>query len=239
VADWPALLRERWRVVPGSGPDRVATDDLLQFDDRELLRFWRASRDGDASLELRGWYRLLYADFVRGRRLLDIGCGLAFDTLTFAEQGARVVCADLSSSNVALVDRLARLLGVEDRVTVAHLESPDRVTELIGDFDAILAIGSLHHAPQEIVGPEIAELSKRVVTGGRWLQFAYPRARWEHDGGPPFNQWGETTDGPGTPWAEWYDAEKISALLGQRFALVFSHEWHDREFNWFDFVRVS
>jgi hypothetical protein len=45
------------------------------------------------------------------------------------------------------------------------------------------------------------------------------------------------TDGPGTPWAEWYDAEKLLSLLEPfPFRLVFETEWHDRDFNWFDLV---
>lgn len=237
--DWPELLRDRWSVVPAAGPDRVATDDLLALGDAELLQFWRAQRDGDGGLDLRGWYRLLYSDFVRGRRLLDIGCGLALDTLTFAEQGAAVTCVDLVASNVELVERVACLLGVADRVTVEHLESPAAVERLPAGFDAVFAIGSLHHAPVEVVGAEIAELGQHVVKGGRWLQFAYPRARWEQDGEPSFDVWGEITDGPGTPWAEWYDVEKVARFLGDGFVPVFTCEWHDHDFNWLDFVRVT
>jgi SAM-dependent methyltransferase len=236
-SDWTEQLTERWGVVPAGGDQRRSTEDLLKLPDEELLRFWRDTRDREGALEMRGWYRLLYRDFVRGRRLLDIGCGLALDTLTFAEQGATVTCVDLATTNVELVERVARLLDIQDRVDVVHLDSLEMDGRFAGTFDAIIGIGSLHHAPQEVVGPEVRALAQYLSTGGRWLQFAYPRVRWENDGKPSFARWGEMTDGPNTPWAEWYDAAKLLELLKPlHFRLVFETEWHDGEFNWIDLV---
>jgi len=230
-------LTERWGVVPAGGDERRSTEDLLKLTDHELLHFWRDTRDREGALEMRGWYRLLYRDFVNGRRLLDMGCGLALDTLTFAEQGATVTCADLAATNVELVERVARLLGIENRVDVVHLDSLEMDGRFSGAFDAVFAIGSLHHAPQEVVGPEVRGLAQYLRPGGRWLQFAYPRVRWEDDGEPSFARWGEMTDGPGTPWAEWYDASKLVALLEPfRFHVVFETEWHEGDFNWIDLV---
>src|SRR3954447_13710721 len=123
AANWGERLTDRWRVVPAVGSERTSTEDLLRSSDENLLAFWRDTRDREGALEQRGWYRLLYREFVKGRRLLDIGCGLALDTLTFAEQGATVTCADLAVTNVELVRRVARLLSIEERVEVVHLES--------------------------------------------------------------------------------------------------------------------
>ena len=235
MVDWGNLLAERWSTVPTAGADRAPAEDLLALGDDALLRFWHETHDRDDALEERGWYRLLYRDFTSGRRLLDIGCGLALDTLRFAEQGATVTCADLAEANVRLVERIASLLGVSGRVDAVHLEALGAVGNLPYGFDAILAIGSLHHAPQDVVGPEARELANHLRPSGRWLQFAYPRRRWERDGSPPFEAWGETTDGPGTPWAEWYDAAKLLEMLTPHpFRLVFETEWHDSEFNWID-----
>jgi len=235
--NWTETLTERWRVVPIAGPGRRSSEDLLALSDQDLLDFLRDTRDREGALEQRGWYRLLYSEFVTGRRLLDIGCGLAMDTLTFAERGATVTCADLAATNVELVSRVARLLGLDDRVETVHLDSLEMEGRFSGAFDAILGIGSLHNAPQEVMGPELRGLAPYLAPGGRWLQFAYPRIRWERDGKPAFERWGEMTDGPGTPWCEWYDAAKLIELLQPfPFRLVFETEWHDGEFNWIDLV---
>jgi SAM-dependent methyltransferase len=236
-SEWKQRLTERWGVVPAGGDERKSTEELLKLSDEKLLRFWRDTRDREGVFDQRGWYRLLYRDFVRGRHLLDVGCGLALDTLTFAEQGATITCADLAVSNVELVERVATLLDVQSRVSVVHLDSLEWSGRFTGTFDAIFAQGSLHHAPQEVVGPEVRGIAEYLAPGGRWLQLAYPRARWKREGKPPFSRWGEKTDGPNTPWAEWYDAEKLLNLLAPfPFRLVFETEWHNHDFNWFDLV---
>jgi SAM-dependent methyltransferase len=237
--DWTGLLARRWSTVP-AGQGRRSTHELQFLDDDALLAFWRGIRDAEGAEEERGWYRQRYAEFVRGARILDIGCGLALDTLTFAEWGADVVCADLAGSNVRLVSRVAGLLGVADRVEVVHLGSTEDVATLPRDFDAIFALGSLHHAPREVVEPEVRELGTHLKVGGHWFQLAYPRARWEREGSPPFDKWGEMTDGYGTPWAEWYDSAKLLELLAPTpFEVVFEHEWHNQDFNWMELVRTS
>jgi len=85
--------------------------------------------------------------------------------------------------------------------------------------------------------PEYAELVRRLEVGGRWLQLAYPKARWEREGSLPFDEWGPKVDGPGTPWEEWLDVPKLLDLLAPaRFDVVFYCEWHNQDFNWFDLV---
>ena len=69
---------------------------------------------------------------------------------------------------------------------------------------------------------------------------AYPRSRWEREGSLPFDEWGPVVDGPGTPWEEWLDVDGLVGLLAPaRFELVFSSEWHNNDFNWFDLLRMG
>ena len=70
-------------------------------------------------------------------------------------------------------------------------------------------MGSLHNAPESVMKPELQELVRHLKAGGRWLQLAYPVARWEREGSPPFDVWGQMTDGLGTPWCEPYDVPKL------------------------------
>ena len=82
---------------------------------------------------------------------------------------------------------------------------------------------------------EAAELLRHLRTGGRWLQLAYPKARWLRDGAMRFSEWGQHTDGSGTPWAEWYDMDKVLALLAPaKLQPILYHEWHDNELYWRD-----
>jgi len=232
-------LRVKWIEVP-KGNDRIRTDELLALSDDELLKFWLASRqaytigDGFAN---RGWYNVLYADAFRGKKVVDVGCGLAFDSITFAQKGAKVTFVDIVQTNIEIVRRLCGIFGLRD-VNFLYMENVESLFSLELDFDVILCMGSLHHMPYEVVRAEVQELIRHVKIGGRWIQIAYPKSRWLREGRLPFEIWGSYTDGIGTPWAEWYDLPKLLSLLEPaRFDVVMYHEFNNHDFNLFDLVR--
>jgi 2-polyprenyl-3-methyl-5-hydroxy-6-metoxy-1,4-benzoquinol methylase len=239
--DWSRpyeILRNKWGEVPATNQTRHQSRDFLDLDDKALLNFWLTSRDEQSTgpaFDHRGWYQALYTDALRDKEVLDVGSGLGFSSLTFAQHGARVTFLDLHPDNLAVVERVAGLLGLDKPrcVLLEDLSSLDALAE----YDAITAIGSLHHAPSDVIRPEARSLLRHLRVGGRWLQFAYPRGRWQREGKLPFSRWGESTDGVGTPWAEWYDVPKLLDLLAPgRFEVVLYHEFGGGAFNWFDLL---
>jgi hypothetical protein len=78
----------------------------------------------------------------------------------------------------------------------------------------------------------------RLPVGGRWIELAYPRERWEGEGRPPFHKWRRKTDGESTPWMEWYDFERLRTRLHPaKFDIVLHFNFHRDDFNWFDLIR--
>lgn len=243
--DWSSpfdTLRRKWVEVPTMAEGIQRTTELAALSDGELLALWRRIRQDlttGAEFSHRGWYHELYRDFMRGKKVLDVGSGLAIDSLTFAEHGARLTFLDLAESNLALVRRVGALLGIADARFVL-LEDLASLDALDGPYDVIMAMGSLHHAPQGVIRPETERLLRHLPVGGRWLQLAYPKRRWVRDGRPPFERWGMRTDGERTPWAEWYDLPKLLALLAPaRFEVVLCQEMHNHDFIWFDLLRTG
>lgn len=234
-------LRERWGKPPSFRDIRVDSTTLLQMSDEDLFKYWKDARNdittGPDQFQHRGWYYELYKNAFKNKNLLDVGCGLGFDSVTFATQGAHVTFADISNDNIRVVARICRILDIE--ANFLYIESLDSLKQLPYNFDVITAFGSLHHAPRSIVIPEIQELISHLQTGGRWLQVAYPKTRWEREGCLPFEQWGKMTDGEETPWAEWYDCNKIHDILGSEFAQVLCYEFHNHDFIFFDFVKTD
>jgi SAM-dependent methyltransferase len=228
-------LRKKWSVVPLAAAQRVDGKAVIDLPDDELLSMWEAAYAKEGELDRRGWYRLLYEDLVSNKKILDVGCGLAYDSLGFASRARSVTLSDIVPRNVDICRRVATMKGLTN-VDYLVIRDVADIDSLDQDYDVVMAIGSLHHAPQHVIEPEVAALSRRLRPGGRWLQFAYPKTRWEREGSLAFDEWGPVTDGPGTPWTEWYDPEKLMALLPQRFELVFYTEWHGAAFNWFDLV---
>ncbi len=233
-------LRTKWQTVPAAAAGRVSTADLASMTDAQLIRYWQqqvlVSTTGD-NYSVRGWYHDLYKDVLRGKRVLDVGAGMGIDGLTFAQHGAKMTLLDIVPSNVANTARLARLLGLSN-VQPFLMEDLDSLDALPDDFDVIWCQGSLINAPFEFIRAEVQALLKHLPIGGRWIELAYPRQRWEREGRLPFEQWGAKTDGEGTPWVEWYDLDKLRAALAPaQFDAVLAFDFHNDDFNWFDLVR--
>jgi len=213
---------------------------MLQLPAEEVWDLWRNTRHqaSVADYAQRGWYYTLYKDAFRGKRILDVGSGFGYDGITFAMAGARVTFLDIAESNLALVRRLCEYQHVEgvDFFLMADIPS---LGALRDPYDVIWCGGSLHHIPFELARQVARELRKHLNVGGRWIELAYPKERWERDGRPSFEQWGDKTDG-GAPWVEWYDLEKVLARVGpEQFRVVLSFNFHDNEFVWFDLERTQ
>ncbi len=243
--DYLDALRERWETIPFTADDRAQAADLIASDDATLLLQWEKARkatvDERRLNDMRGWYQLLYRDWCRGRKIIDIGCGLGIDSIHFAENGASVTFVDIVEINVELVRRICRLKGIEQACSFLVMNGAGDLAKLGCDYDAVMGFGSLMHAPLEIMKPELDALAACLKPeGGRFIMHSYPKARWEREGSLPFDQWGAKTDGEGTPWAEWYDAGKlIDALKPARFELVYYCEYRQGDMNCIDLVRSA
>jgi SAM-dependent methyltransferase len=233
------LQRTKWGEVPYTQLARIKSADLLALSDEKILEAWttahREASTGKA-FSASGWYQQLYKDVFRGKKILDVGCGLGRDTIFFAEHGARVTFLDIVESNVRFVQRVCKVKGLTD-ATFCHMEDLQSLSALPNDYDVIYCGGSFHHAPMEVARMEASALLPHLPVGGRWVQLAYPQTRWAREGRLPFNQWGATTDG-GAPWAEWHDLTKLTQILSPAvFEVIMNFEFHNADFNWFDLVR--
>ncbi len=235
------ILRRKWAEVPGGDHTRVMSAELLRLSDQQLLQKWQERFDDSSTgkaFSSRGWYQLLYKDVFRGKKLIDFGCGLGFDTIFYAQHGAEVTFVDLVPTNVEVVKRLCHLKGLA-RTHFCCMEDLSSLAGLPADYDFIYCLGSLLHAPLEVTRLEAQALLNHLPPGGRWIALAYPKARWVRDGRKAFTDWGRKTDG-GAPWTEWHDLDKVQSYLAPAtFELVMTLDFHNSDFNWFDLIRRS
>lgn len=238
-ADQLGLLRDKWVEIP-VGRSRKRSNELLELPDDELLREWVTAHKWyttDEGFAIRGWYHLLYADAFKGKKVLDVGCGLAFDSISFAQRGAMVTFVDIVDTNVEIVRRLCSILGLSD-VDFLYMQDFQSLSSLAFDYDVIMCMGSLMGVPFQIARLEGIELLKHLKIGGRWIELAYPKRRWLREGCLPFGLWGSRTDGISTPWMEWYDLPKLLRRLeSARFDVILYHEFDNSQYNWFDLLR--
>jgi SAM-dependent methyltransferase len=234
------LLRGKWRHVP-AGQNRYCTTDLLAMPEEKLVAFWldrRREATTGSAFSVRGWYHEIYTSVFRGRSVLDLGAGMGLDGITYAQAGASLTFADIVPENLEVLKRLCSAFGIT--ACFKYLDSIESVAKLPGPFDVIYAQGSLVHMPRNFVQIEVQFLLKHLPVGGRWVELAYPRERWQREGSLAFHEWGERTDGSGTPWAEWCDIDtRLEMLSPASFETVLAFNFHYDDFNWFDLIRRS
>ena len=236
-----ARLRAKWSTVPAGLSGRRSSRDLATISDDELRTLWsdvhREATTGEG-FGVRGWYQTLYRDILRGKSVLEIGSGMGIDGIEFGRHGANMTFVDIVESNLDVLGRLCRLFGIHAQFV--YLKDLTSLETLRDDFDVVWCQGSLINVPFDFAAYECAAILKHLKPGGRWIELAYPRERWERDGSPPFSIWGTMTDGEGTPWVEWYDlARVLKRLAPAQFVPVLAQNFYHDDFNWFDLMRVA
>lgn len=114
---------------------------------------------------------------VRGKRILDVGCGDGGNSVLLALKGARVTGIDLSSKAIEVARRRAANHGLESQVT--FFCGPVEALPLEGSYDCIVGWAVLHHL-LPVLDPFLDELVTKFpdafymfsepVSMSRWLR---------------------------------------------------------------------
>lgn len=89
-----------------------------------------------------------FADFARwkGKKVLEIGCGIGTDSINFARAGADVTVVDLSEESIALCRKRFEVYGLK-----AHFYEGDaeHLSEFVPveKYDLVYSFGVIHHTP--------------------------------------------------------------------------------------------
>ena len=98
---------------------------------------------------------------LRGKRVLDAGCGTGALAIEAAQRGAEVVAIDLSPTLVALAgERLAEQRP--DLASRIRFCSGDMLDAALGEFDHVVAMDSLIHYPCEQIAQALGRLAPRT-----------------------------------------------------------------------------
>jgi SAM-dependent methyltransferase len=162
----------------------ATTDDVRVYWDRhihdlEITRHPVGSRGFFDDLDqyhfekLHHLLRLVPFDEVRGRRVLEVGCGAGVDLARFAKGGAEVTGVDISSSAIDLARENFRQQGLRGDFRVANGEAlafPDN------SFDLVYAHGVVQYTadPQRLVN----ECRRVLKPDGQAIFQVYNRISW-------------------------------------------------------------
>lgn len=147
---------------------------------------------------------LSFADFRkwRGKKVLEIGCGIGTDTINFARNGAKVTAVELSTESLKIARQRAKVFGLQNersssaskiRFYLANAEELSKVVP-VEPYDLIYSFGVIHHSPHpEKIIKEIQKYTHKDTTikimiyyryawKVLWILFKYGRgAFWKLD----------------------------------------------------------
>ena len=121
-----------------------------------------------------------FADFERwrGKRVLEIGCGIGTDTINFARHGARVTAVDLTEKSLEVARQRAKVFGFEDRIQFIQANAEELSSSLPPEpYDLVYSFGVIHHTPH----PErvLEQIRKYVKPGTSVRVMVYNHWSWK------------------------------------------------------------
>jgi ubiquinone/menaquinone biosynthesis C-methylase UbiE len=158
--DVPEIDRwERAEVARSAVEAKLTPDSSLRVSARTLARYERPPAETAYPLEYS--YHLL--GDVRGRRVIDFGCGSGANSVLLANRGAHVWGVDISEDLLRLAKRRMAATGRADgarfiAASAHQLPFPD------DSIDVVFGIAILHHLDLTLVSNEIRRV---LCPGGR------------------------------------------------------------------------
>jgi ubiquinone/menaquinone biosynthesis C-methylase UbiE len=155
-------LKQNWEAaeIHRSGIEaRLTPDSRLVADETNVARYMDPGLDTAFPLE----YAYALLGDVRGRVVVDFGCGSGENSLLLARRGARIVGVDISESLIALARRRLQLNGADGRASFVAGSAYDLPLQ-DGSADVVFGIAILHHLDLAAASREVFRVLK---PGGR------------------------------------------------------------------------
>jgi len=121
-----------------------------------------------------------FAEFPRwrGKKVLEIGCGIGTDVINFARAGASVTTVELSQNSLEIAKQRASVYGLQDRIRFYCGNAEELSAFLpVEPYDLVYSFGVIHHTPH----PEriIDEIRHYVQLGSTVKIMVYHRYSWK------------------------------------------------------------
>ena len=148
----------------------------------------------------------------RGKRVLEIGCGIGTDAEQFARHGAHYTGIDISSQSIQICRDRFKLLDLPGEFHEGSVTDKELLSH-IGKFDLVYSYGVLHHFPG--MREHIKNLHDVLDVDGEFRFMVYARNSWKYamiqKGLDQFEAQAEC------PYADAYTKEDIVGLLDGLF----------------------
>jgi SAM-dependent methyltransferase len=164
-----------------------------------------------------------FAEFAKwkGKKVLEIGCGIGTDAVNFAKNGAEYTGIELSDRSLEITKERFKVYELNGTFFNLDAQNIEELSKVGGDFDLIYSFGVIHHSPnpQKIIDNCLSLLKP----GGTLKLMVYAENSWKKmmiDGG--LDQYEAQAN---CPVAFTYSKEEIHKML-KLFRNIDIHQDH-------------
>ena len=121
-----------------------------------------------------------FAEFARwsGKRVLEVGCGIGTDTISFARAGAFVTAVDLSGKSLALASSRAKLFGLAEQIRFYQADAEHLASAVPReDYDLVYSFGVIHHTPHP--DKAIESIRQYMTAQSEFRLMIYAASSWK------------------------------------------------------------
>ena len=112
----------------------------------------------------------------RGKRVLEIGCGIGTDAINFIRAGADYTGVELSADSLAVARQRLEVFGLKGALLEGDAESlGDVVAD--GRFDLVYSFGVLHHTPDPRAA--VRQVRRVLKPDGEFRLMLYAKHSWK------------------------------------------------------------
>ena len=164
--------------------DKVSIEELQNYwdnnlHDHEVTNEPEGSENFFRDLEKYHYEKLDYLPRVldfgsyKGKKVLEVGCGVGIDLMNFAKQRAFVTGIDLSKNHIKLATEYFKLHEIKGNLLIMNGEDMKFKDSI---FDMVFAYGVLAYTPKPSL--MISEIHRVLKPGGKAILMMYHKNSW-------------------------------------------------------------